>query len=196
MAEPFNNQTTKTNDTETFREILRTEHVHRRTNNVGQVVDYNAECKTITLQLGIMMDLNGSIEPIAPIPDVPVIFPMVGNRGISFPLEEGDKGAVIFADRAIGRWLELGGVVHPDDTRIKHLADAMFIPGINTDCADGFNGVQISNGNNQNINLGSNCFDVNSNGCSLMEQLIIIANSLPVPNPVLVANLQKIRGNC
>lgn len=194
MSESYDRQTSTPNETDTLREILRTEHLHRRTANVGTVVSFDRDCQTATIQVGIEMDLNGSIQPIAPLLDVPVLFPRVGARGITWLLEAGDDGLIVFCDRAIGRWLDEGSTVYPEDTRIKHLSDAIFIPGIKRNCGDAFDGLQISGADGQEINIGSSCFDIKSNGCSLMDTLIEFAGSTNPPNLVAAAALKKIKG--
>lgn len=196
MSESFDRLTSHPNERDTLLEILRTEHIHRRTAIPGTVIDFDSDCSTATIQVGIETDLNGSIEPIAPLLDVPVIFPMSGGRGIKWILEPGDDGLIVFSDRAIGRWLDEGSTVWPEDTRVKHLSDGSFIPGINRDCAGGgFNGTSVSNGDNV-IEIGSNCFDINVNGCSLMDTLIQMATGLTPPQPQIVTDLTKIKGVC
>ena len=166
MAESYDRPTTITNETDTFKEILRTEHLHRRTAQVGQIVSFDPQCQTVSVQIGIMMDLNGSIEPIAPIQDVPVVFPVSGGAGVTFPINAGDQCAIVFADRAIGDWLAQGGVVDPKDTRIKHLSDAICIPGLSS-CANPIenfyeDGVQLSNGGLANIQVCDTGFSFNT----------------------------------
>ncbi|MGB0907415.1 MAG: Gp138 family membrane-puncturing spike protein [Maricaulaceae bacterium] len=158
MAEAYDRQTTAGNDTDTLREILRSDHLHRRTVQVGQIISFDPMCQSALVQLGIQMNLNGTLVDVAPIPDVPVVFPMAGQRGLSYPVRQGDQCLVVFADRAIGRWLDRGGTVDPEDTRIKHLTDAICIPGLSS-CANPIedfnnNAVKITGGDEAFMTLG------------------------------------------
>lgn len=62
---------------------------------------------------------------------VPVLMPQGGDWRISMPLAVGDTGLCLVADRSLDAWLAgAGGVADPLDTRVHHLADAVFMPGL------------------------------------------------------------------
>ena len=197
MAELYDRPTTITNETDTLREIIRTDHIHRRTAQVGQIVSFDPTCQSATVQIGIMMNLNGSIEPIAPIEDVPVVFPVSGGAGITFPVSAGDQCVIVFADRAIGDWLAVGGVVDPNDTRVKHLSDAICIPGLSS-CGkpiDNFyeDGVQLSNGGGANIQVGDDCIAINTSAGELIKILTdAFAAVVPSNPPALTMAIAKL----
>lgn len=69
---------------------------------------------------------------LAIINNVPVQWPSA-NGGAAFihlPLNSGDLGWVIFAERSIDTWLAgEGDSVSPEDPRHHHLSDAIFMPG-------------------------------------------------------------------
>jgi hypothetical protein len=69
------------------------------------------------------------------ITNVPVQWPSA-NDGSSFlhlPLKAGDTGLAIFSDRSLDVWLSGSGKkVSPNDPRMHHISDAIFIPGIKT----------------------------------------------------------------
>ena len=62
---------------------------------------------------------------------VPLVFPHVANFGITFPVAAGDECLLVFSQRAIDNWHDLGGVQPPDSNAIgcRHhdLTDAFAI---------------------------------------------------------------------
>lgn len=62
---------------------------------------------------------------------VPVLMPQGGDWRISMPLAVGDTGLALVADRSMDAWLAGSGeAADPNDTRVHHLADAIFVPGL------------------------------------------------------------------
>lgn len=64
-------------------------------------------------------------EPII-IPDAVLRYP----KGYTAPVLPGDTGHVIFTDRCLVKWMELGAPVDPFSGRAHDLADAIFEPGL------------------------------------------------------------------
>ncbi len=62
--------------------------------------------------------------------NVPVCFPRAGQAAITFPLKPQDTVLLIFAQRSIDKWKNLGGNIAPDDPRTHALSDAIAIPGV------------------------------------------------------------------
>jgi hypothetical protein len=62
--------------------------------------------------------------------DVPVDFPGGGGWLLTFPLQQGDEGILIFASRCIDSWWQNGGVQPQAEMRMHDLSDGMFIPGL------------------------------------------------------------------
>jgi hypothetical protein len=60
-----------------------------------------------------------------------VQFPSGGGLTITFPLQAGDTGLIVFSESSLDKWMAGdGGEVDPDfDTRMS-LADGVFIPGV------------------------------------------------------------------
>jgi hypothetical protein len=77
-------------------------------------------------------DENGDriAETLPVICNVPVEFPGAGGMRITFPIQKGDTGEVVFADLSLDIWLDRGGIVDPLDDRRHHLSDAIFRPGL------------------------------------------------------------------
>ena len=65
------------------------------------------------------------------ISNVPVAFPRMGEGFLRFPVNSGDSGMLVFQERSIDRWLELGRRIDPEDPRKFSLSDAVFVPGLN-----------------------------------------------------------------
>jgi len=61
---------------------------------------------------------------------VPVVFPRSAKASLTFPLEVGDTGLIIFCERSLDRWLSKGGVTDSVYSRKFDLSDAVFIPGM------------------------------------------------------------------
>ena len=64
------------------------------------------------------------------IPAVPVKFPGGGGYRMTFPMDPGDTGLIVFCEASLDKWLVSGGAVDPADDRHHDLTDAVFIPGL------------------------------------------------------------------
>jgi len=73
---------------------------------------------------------NGETTNYPAFADVPVMFPTGSDCGIRYPLNKGDSGILLFADRAIDRYIQDGEVGVPDSRRKHAMSDAIFIPGL------------------------------------------------------------------
>lgn len=97
----------------------------------GQIVSYNSSNQSCTVQLSIKKKYeDGTLINIPQITNVPVVFPRAGKAFISMPLKAGDNVLVIFSERAMDLFLNLGGIVDPKDPRKHHITDAIAIPGV------------------------------------------------------------------
>ena len=73
---------------------------------------------------------NGETIILPELSSVPVCTAGGGGFGVSFPLQQGDTGWVIFCDRDISLFKN-SGVVSPANTnRLHNLADAVFYPDV------------------------------------------------------------------
>ncbi|EDR3673570.1 baseplate protein [Salmonella enterica subsp. arizonae serovar 40:z4,z24:] len=77
-------------------------------------------------------DTDGAEMPLPLLVDVPVQFPRAGGFALTYPVDPGDEGLVVFSDRCIDGWFSSGAVGIPPDHRQHDLSDAMFIPGISS----------------------------------------------------------------
>ncbi len=105
----------------------------------GRVVSFNKADSTANIQPAIKLYQtreDGSKVVVIPpvIPNVPVCFPGGGLAGITFPLNAGDTGLLVFCDGSIDSWktgvdTRLAEAANP---RKHHITDAVFIPGVRT----------------------------------------------------------------
>lgn len=75
-------------------------------------------------------DGSEAVENLPVVTNTPVVFHGGGNFAITFPVQVGDLGMLVFCDRSIDQWLELGGIVDPVDPRRHELSDGVFILGV------------------------------------------------------------------
>lgn len=61
---------------------------------------------------------------------VPVVFPRAGDSWLRLPIAAGDYVLLLFSERSIDRWLDMGGTVDPLDPAKFDLNDAIAVPGI------------------------------------------------------------------
>lgn len=98
------------------------------------VESYNAVAGTISCQPtinGKQTLPNGTVQDFKMplLVDVPVCFPRGGGCVLTMPIAQGDEVLVVFADRCIDGWWQLGGVQTQTDMRLHDLSDGFAIPG-------------------------------------------------------------------
>lgn len=111
----------------------RLEHVY--TAMPGRVESYDPEDQKADVQplvFGARISESGDrvAERMPVVQGVPVMFPGAGDFSITFPIEEGTTGLLIFTYASLDVWLNKGGEVDPVNDRRHSLADAVFIPGL------------------------------------------------------------------
>ena len=74
--------------------------------------------------------MDASVEPLPIIQNVPVVMPNGARYSIRVPVAVGDTGLCVVSERSLDVWKIHGGTVDPQDTRLHHLSDAVFIPGL------------------------------------------------------------------
>jgi hypothetical protein len=100
----------------------------------GQVVNYEGHT-TRKAEVKIMVQLrnvHNQIIDIAPIKNVPVIFPSTKNFNMLFPLKKGDGCLLVFAESSIGNYLlnATDNAKEADDLNRFDLSDCICIPGL------------------------------------------------------------------
>lgn len=101
----------------------------------AKVESYNASAQTadVVPQLNRSMpDGAGNYvtEKLPKLQAVPVVFPRCGQFGITFPVQAGDYGLLVFCERNIGAWRSTGTQGDPGDLGMHTLDGAVFIPGL------------------------------------------------------------------
>jgi len=101
----------------------------------GKVVKYDPSTQKADVQPLIKeryADENGAMQAreLPVIPAVPVQFPGAGGYRITFPVNVGDTGLIVFSEASLDKWLVSGGTVDPADDRRHDLTDAVFLPGL------------------------------------------------------------------
>lgn len=97
----------------------------------GRVVRYDPGRQMVqaeVIQPEVMPDGEVVFQPV--IVEVPVSWPRTGGAWMTFPIDRGDTGMLVFTDRDIGAWVSENDEGSPDSKRTHSLTDAVFVPGI------------------------------------------------------------------
>jgi hypothetical protein len=73
---------------------------------------------------------DGTEEAFPRIVNVPVVLPRSATASLTFPIEKGDTGLLVFNERSLDRWLSKGGLTEAALLRKFDLSDVVFIPGM------------------------------------------------------------------
>jgi hypothetical protein len=100
----------------------------------GIVNSYDATKGTCTVVPSIQgrirnPDGTHSFVNMPTLQDVPVVYMGGGAFVATFPIQQGDEALVIFADRCIDGWWQMGGVQLPLEPRMHDLSDGFAIIG-------------------------------------------------------------------
>lgn len=74
--------------------------------------------------------LDGTPRPLPVIPGVPVMFPWGGDGSLTYPIDKGHTGLLLFSERSADTWLMKGGDAAPGAPRKFDLTDGFFLPGL------------------------------------------------------------------
>jgi hypothetical protein len=97
------------------------------------VAAFDEKNQTVTLQAAIAgTDENGSAMTPPVLADVPVKFPRGGGFAFTFPVNPGEEGWVLFADRCIDNWFSTGQVSQAAEHRQHDWSDGGFLPGFSS----------------------------------------------------------------
>jgi len=106
-----------------------------------EVVRYNSKRQMVDVRIvQPEIDLAGNNIPMPVITNIPVSFVRCGNSHITHPINKGDTGFIVFADRDISSWVETNNRSVVDSARTHSMQDSYFVPGI------------VGGGNNANPN--------------------------------------------
>lgn len=104
----------------------------------GVIQEFYPATQTATVKPAIQMqvvDMDGTTryEDAPVLLQVPVCFPFAAGFALTMPVQAGDNCVLVFSQRCIDNWHELGGVQPPDDgalNRHHDLSDAFAILGV------------------------------------------------------------------
>lgn len=104
-----------------------------RTCMPGQIVSFDRDNQTATIQPCLKRRIKGRVDPIAypPVEDVPVVFFGSGDYWITVDLKADSYVLLCASERSIATWLDQGGI---QDPTVKHkfdISDVFAIPGPN-----------------------------------------------------------------
>lgn len=133
---------------------------------------------------------DGSLVKLPIIQNCPVSHPRGNDYWIKLPLSVNDKGTALFAERSLDNWLASGDFVDPNDHRLHHLTDAIFIPGLypqNSVVAGDASDLVVNNGKSEIQFKKSGRFKIKNDTNELLDvldqitaQLSALAQSLSV----------------
>lgn len=112
-----------------------TELLHTWTALPALVKNFYPDEQTVDLRIGILQEFEtpeGEIEtrehPV--LIRCPIFYPSGSGYSITYPLNVGDTGIVIFASRCLDSWLRSGGVQKLSVRRKHSISDGIFFPGV------------------------------------------------------------------
>jgi hypothetical protein len=120
----------------------------------GTIVSYNPATMTATVQPAIQAmhrqtDRTRKPLSIPPVTDVPVHFPAGGGYTLTFPIKPGDECLIVFNERNIDNWHQMGGEQAPADLRMHDVNDCIVHVGLRSQPKVlGTNGGQPAHGDN------------------------------------------------
>lgn len=97
----------------------------------GKVETFHADDFTVDVTPMLKRKYKGESAVTLPtLPRVPLAIPRAGTAWFKMPVKEGDQVILLFCERSLDRWFDLGGIQDPQDARRHHLSDAVAIPGV------------------------------------------------------------------
>lgn len=110
----------------------------------GKVISFDSTLQTCSVQPTLKRLFYGDDEAteIPIIEDVPVVFPGSGDFWVTFDVKADSYVLLVFCERSIAKWMELGGIVDPEAAHKFEYSDAIAIPGMLPEPAKLSGGVQ------------------------------------------------------
>jgi phage tail protein X len=116
---------------ETFVDSFMRGRVHTaQPGTIDKIVSANPPIVNVQPSFMRLREGDEAAEKRPVIPNVPLIFPVFGDYGITASLTVGAPVLLIAAERSIKSWVEQGGTVDPGIDRAFDLADCVAIPGL------------------------------------------------------------------
>jgi hypothetical protein len=94
-----------------------------------EVVSVDYSTQTVSVKIVVhRITADDTVLPYEVINEVPIGYTQTKKYNISFPIEAGDTGQLIFNERQLDKWIVNNEIAEPDDTRKHSLSDALFVP--------------------------------------------------------------------
>lgn len=102
-----------------------------RTIMIAECISFDADKNTVNVQPLLQRKINGVVENMPVIADVPVGFYGAGGMVMTMQPTKGDTCALWISDRSLEQWKLKGGITDPGMGRHHHFTDAIAYFGLN-----------------------------------------------------------------
>lgn len=102
-----------------------------RTIMIAQCISFDSNKNTVNVQPLLQRKINGVVENMPVISDVPVGFYGAGGMVMTMQPAKGDTCALWISDRSLEQWKLKGGITDPGMGRHHHFTDAIAYFGLN-----------------------------------------------------------------
>jgi len=144
----------------------------------ARVVAYDATTRLADIQIVLDETLEeGDVLKQPVIFDAPVMFAGGGGGALTFPLNVGDEGLAVFADRDISGWVA-GTPTAKDGERQHSLNDAMFFPCFTTPSASPTSATLTFAGTSITINPDGGVLIVPANGTASVTGNLAVSGAI------------------
>lgn len=99
----------------------------------AKIVTYDPVTQKASVQVHIQRIVKGQPKTLPNILEVPVWLPVSSSATITFPINKGDTGLLIFCQRSLDVWKSSStssDPINPMDNRKVNLNDCIFLPGV------------------------------------------------------------------
>lgn len=135
------------NDGELYKRMMQKTNEGLRVAMPARIEAYNPLTSIADVLVAIpQLRGDGSTLDTPIIAEVPVLWMRGGDSSITFPLNRGDQGLVIFCDYDIAKWATALDESAPQSLRRHNLTDAVFLPQTHGLKPSSMAGISIKNG--------------------------------------------------
>ena len=96
----------------------------------AEVLSYDNSDQTVQVKVSIAKSIYDEVVEYPILDKIPVVFPRTKKSGLTFPIESGDEGLLVFIERNIDKWYSNGSGSAPLDGRRFDINDAVFLAGL------------------------------------------------------------------